>query len=201
MKPIVVLISGKQGSGKTTTINGIVSALSERFMGKFHIRTANFADTIYQIHDFARGQLAMLGVPVDLNKKDGKLLQLLGTEWGRNTLDEDVWVNCLKGRILNISNAISEKDSLTQQLFLVGDCRFKNELSVFSESFKVRLECDREVRKARCSSWRDNDTHQSEIDLDNCEDKFDLLIDSGKYGINHCVELIVAQILKRSTEL
>jgi hypothetical protein len=74
-------------------------------------------------------------------------------------------------------------------LFIVSDCRFRNEFDGFPDAFKVRLECDRDIRKSRCSQWRENDTHISETDLDGYaeEGKFDCVIDTGDLTVQECL--------------
>jgi dephospho-CoA kinase len=159
MKELIILISGKMGSGKTT----LMKELTYQFEDKgYFVYPVIFADTIYKIHDFAINLLKERGIERDL-VKDGKLLQLLGTEWGRQSVSENIWVQCLEGEIESIRKRHPSEDKL---VFLVSDCRFKNEFDGLPTAFKVRLEASKEARKERCSQWRENDTHQSEIDLD-----------------------------------
>lgn len=197
-KSLVVLISGKQGSGKST--------LAELLAHELYIRHSycrghllNFADPLYEIHNYARGLLKQAGVAFDETKKDGKLLQLLGTEWGRQTIGPDTWVRIAQSRVQSILKNEC-RNSPDFQVFIVADCRFQNELFAFPRSLKVRLECGKELRQKRVSMWRDNDGHPSEVDLDESTLHFDLVIDSEKYGPLHAVELVVAQILKRRNE-
>lgn len=179
----VILISAKQGGGKSTLQNALVNAFDNRGIQAYAI---NFADAIYKMHDFCIDYLKQYGIDRKL-VKDGPLLQVLGTEWGRNTIGENIWVDVLKGRIAACPTGFQMKD----QVFIVGDCRFKNELDGFPEAYKVRLNCDREVRKARCSMWRNNETHPSEIDLDDYLTKFDALYDSSKASVGEMVRDIV----------
>lgn len=178
----VVLISGKMGSGKTTLAKSL-KAQWESQPNRYAI-LINFADTIYEIHNFALGKLADAGF--DVPKKDGKLLQLLGTEWGRATYGDDVWVDVCKARI-DRACEISRGHAGGQYLFIVGDCRYPNELKAFPTAITVRLECEREKRKARCDAWRDNETHASEISLDGFEADFDLVFDTGETPVEQVV--------------
>lgn len=168
-----VLISGKQGAGKTSLQNAII--------GYNHnpdtvIVKVNFADPLYQIHDYCINLLKEHGITRDI-VKDGPLLQLIGTEWGRKTIDENIWVNMVKAKIdlitrdpYKIGSILTTQkffdNKVSKLIFLVGDCRFKNELTGIPTALRVRLECDRDLRKQRCSMWRENENHPSEVDLD-----------------------------------
>jgi hypothetical protein len=172
----IIMISGKMGSGKTTLMNKLIAYAHDAGVSCHNVI---FADTIYKIHDYALELLKARGIERDI-AKDGKLLQLLGTEWGRATLGEDVWVRCLMGQIDGLKKAIDVGMKDRKTIFIISDCRFKNEFDGVPDCFKVRLEASKEVRKARCSQWRDNDVHPSEIDLDGYakEGKFDCYVDT-----------------------
>lgn len=189
-KEKVVLLSGQQGSGKTTVQKMLLKYWNESGVkGRTGI-PINFADPLYDMHNFCINYLKGLGIERPL-VKDGTLLQLLGTEWGRNSVGENIWVDCLKGRIRNL--LAKELHVWDHPLFVVGDCRFKNEFDGFPEALRVRLVCDPATRKQRCSQWRDNDTHASEIDLDEyaTSGKFDLYV----YTNQDPAEEVVRRIL------
>lgn len=181
MTPKVIIISGKQGSGKTTLQKQVQSKLYA--LGN-RVELINFADIIYQIHDYAINVLEGVGVKRDL-VKDGVLLQLLGTEWGRKTIQENVWCQIAKNRIENMA-----KNMHNVGYVILGDCRFENEFDFFPDALSIRLECDREIRKTRCSQWRENDTHPSELGLDRYAnlEVFDLTFDTGSVSIEDTVE-------------
>lgn len=172
----ILLISGKQGAGKTSLQNEIANSWQWKLQdpGSRAIEI-NFADIIYSMHDFCIGKLHSY-YPRDI-KKDGPLLQLLGTEWARNTIDKNIWVNVLKARIKELSLHNSHYKNI---LFIIGDCRFENEFDGFPEALKVRLEAAEHVRQQRCSAWRDRTDHPSEIGLDKYsqEGRFDLLFET-----------------------
>lgn len=173
MKSTVILISGKQGSGKTTLQRALQAELYKT-KGNLVMRI-NFADELYKIHDFAVNRLKHFGVIDKKVVKDGKLLQILGTEWARLSINTNVWVDIVKSRIKTIEDL--NKDHNGRCYFIIGDCRFKNEFDAFPDALKIRLIAPKEVRKNRAESWRDNDAHPSEIDLDEYEKagKFDLV--------------------------
>lgn len=192
----IVLISAKQGGGKTTLASSIRKAL---FLGKNSIVCEDliFADGIYDIHNFARSYMTGHGFPPPKEKseKDGDLLQYLGTDWARKTYGENVWCDLIKKKAAKIFYRTSwAKHSVV----IVSDCRFINEFDCFPGSLKIRLECDREIRKARCSQWRDKDSHQSEVDLDNysARGNFDLKFDSGKLSIDEITKKVIKHLIE-----
>lgn len=168
----VVLISGKMGSGKSTLAQGLVSALSAR---GFEVKVFKFANPLYELHDACLEVLRDYGIQRPV--KDGELLQILGTEYGRNCIDKDVWVKCTRHAIG--SWVAMNGDAAERGIAIINDARFRNEFDGFDEAFSIRLEASKEVRKQRVSYWRENDQHASEVDLDGyaAEGRFSLLLD------------------------
>lgn len=163
----IVMISGKQGSGKTTLQTRLrchYEALGQK------VAVVNFADILYEMHEAVLGILNKYWPKRDI-VKDGPLLQVLGTEWGRKTIDENVWVKCLQIKLKSL-------EATGHHLALIGDCRFENEFDGFPEALRVRLECPEDVRWWRCSMWRENTGHASEVGLDRYaeENRFDVYI-------------------------
>jgi hypothetical protein len=166
---IVVLLSGKQGSGKTT----LASSLFDWFEHSGHGKEVNaimhlplkFADTIYRIHDLAWKELEPYGFEKP-QPKDGRLLQLLGTEWGRRTIDENIWVELVRRKIEARAKEFKDIPWARFQIFVVEDCRFRKEIDAFPGALSYWLDCPEEERKLRCEQWRPDTQHASEIDLD-----------------------------------
>jgi hypothetical protein len=181
----ICLLSGKMGSGKTS-LQKALSAYWREKRGACVV--VNFADVLYDMHD------AVLNVlhehwPNRNLAKDGPLLQMLGTDWGRNTIDKDIWVKILQERVRKFSAGT---------LVIVGDCRFVNEIEAFPYALHVRLEASREVRRARCSMWRENDTHASEIGLDDQARAglFDIYLNTETTDVAGCVSLLTVALDK-----
>ncbi|MFS6706496.1 hypothetical protein WHK35_14280, partial [Staphylococcus aureus] len=126
--------------------------------------------------------------------KDGPLLQMLGTDWGRKTINENIWVSIAQKRA---AAALAENP---KTLVIVGDCRFPNEFEAFPEALRVRLECPEDARKQRCSMWRENTAHASETGLDELarDKRFDLYLYTNTSNTTECVTLILAQLDKQS---
>ena len=176
MKTKIILISGKQGVGK--------SSLQEELYNRLPMSTKfRFADPLYQIHEGIQQMMHWIYPEITCAHrkiaKDGPLLQMLGTNWAR-AFDNDIWVKIAQRKV----------GELLRKGFapiIIDDCRFKNEFHAFDDMgvLKIRLHCDKDIRKARCTMWRDNDTHPSEIDLDEyaAEGKFDLHYDTENFDI------------------
>lgn len=180
--PFLILISGKQGSGKSTLANGLQNALMK---AGYTVQCMKFADLIYEMHDAVRRVAMSHGL--SMPKKDGPLLQLLGTEWGREQFGDDVWVDDLYYRIL-------DKDSSGYDYVLVDDCRFQNELELLKSlsGISIRLDLDRDIRKQRCPAWRENDSHPSETQLDDAA--FTARFNVENLNQDQVVEAVVALI-------
>jgi KaiC/GvpD/RAD55 family RecA-like ATPase len=160
-KPIILTISGKQGSGKTTLTKNIVDHFKTGGVGST-VACVKFADIIYEMHDEIGKVAVKYGIP--FAKKESVLLQLLGTEFGRNTKGPDVWVDATINKIKSLW------DQEGYAFFIIDDCRFPNEADMKVDGFKqvlVRLECSEAFRKGRADAWRDNTQHPSETGLDN----------------------------------
>lgn len=192
MKTTTLLISGKQGSGKTTLAREIIKRWET--LPKGRALEIPFAKPLYEMHDFLLGYMANLGFDRDI-VKDGPLLQYLGTDWGRKNFGDNVWVDANKAAI----EIEKKKYDWADLLIVIPDCRFQNELFNNVLAKTVRLECAREIRKARCSAWRENDTHPSEIDLDHFANElelFDLTLNTGELSLDYCVGEVMNLLAK-----
>ena len=83
-------------------------------------------------------------------------------------------------------------------LVIVGDCRFENEFMAFPEALRVRLQCPEDIRRKRCSMWRENVEHPSEIGLDRYanEGKFDIYMNTNEENVDGCVSRLVVALEK-----
>lgn len=185
----VLLLSGKQGSGKSTIAKKVAEELQ---MLGHKVSFYKFADPLYSIASATIAKARDWGLQVP-EGKPGRLLQLLGTDWGRAVLGENVWVECAKAQIKQRVEFYGEEAG--KIYFIIDDCRFLNELQAFPLALKVRLQASEEVRSKRTDGWRPDTGHPSETGLDNYLKRFDLVLknETDEELVNN-VELITARL-------
>lgn len=166
----IFVFSGKQATGKSTYGDYLLN-----YIGKDRCKIFKFAEIIYKLHDVCLPILKEYEiVPKDV-RKEGCLLQVLGSEYGRVHKGKNVWADVCKKEV---DKYLAENSN---NYAIIDDCRFENEFDYFHPvANMIRLTCPLEIRKARCSAWRDNDNHISETGLDAYEKagNFDIIIDT-----------------------
>jgi len=195
----VLLLSGKQGVGKSTTARAVVK--QAKLLGYSHCHQIKFADPLYELQDVVLDHFEILsGLP--RVKKDGLLLQLLGTDWGRTVFGPNIWVDLAHRKIDKLWEQVLSAEKPMKLLVIIDDCRFENEFDAFPEALRVRFNAAEEVRMSRAEAWRENTLHPSEVGLDlyDIEGKFDLYLqtDIKESSPEHCATLITAQLLKKT---
>jgi cytidylate kinase len=163
-----IIICGKQGSGKSRLAANFTKA---RWQSTTVIK---FADPLYAMHNAILPLLESFGLrEAGAMEKDGELLQVLGTEYGRKKYGPDVWSQIAKQRAASLAAS-------NYEYALIDDCRFRSEFDAFPNALRVWLDAPEDVRKARASYWRENVMHPSETDLDLYvkEKRFDVVIDT-----------------------
>lgn len=109
----LLAFTGRMGSGKSTAIK-ILKKIQPR-----PIVVVKFAQPLYDIQEFAYKRIGSVYTRPDNFIKDRKLLQWLGTEWGREIVDKDIWVSIWKEAV--------KKYKDQDVLVVVDDVRFLNE--------------------------------------------------------------------------
>jgi hypothetical protein len=109
-----------------------------------------------------------------INIRMRTLMQTLGTEWGRNTLDQDFWINCWK-----------EKVKSYRSLVVADDVRFPNEALAIKEM-------GGEVWKIVRPGTENNENHSSEGQLDHWDGFSRIIVNGGSIDdLYHKLNLIM----------
>ncbi len=108
----LIALTGKMGVGKSTAIEHFKTLLAS---------TANvkFAQPLYDIQEFVYERISGAYQRPEAFVKDRKLLQWIGTEWGRDTISNSLWIDLWKH---NVNFVKAYKKMVT-----CDDCRFDNE--------------------------------------------------------------------------
>lgn len=109
-------LNGNMGVGKSEAIK----TLSE--VAGREVVLVKFAQPLYDMQEFIYGRVSSVFTRPDTFIKDRKLLQWLGTDWGRETISKNVWVDIWKAEV--------NKNLAAGKLVVCDDVRFDNEAEV-----------------------------------------------------------------------
>jgi hypothetical protein len=107
------------------------------------------------------------------------LLQLLGTECGRNIIHPNIWINALfseyvKKENIKINSSVDEIPvKFNYPKWIITDCRFPNELQAVKDRGGITIRVNRKWKRDPIIN---TNNHPSETALDNAE--FDYVIDN-----------------------
>lgn len=109
---MIIGFNGKMGVGKSTALE----ILKELYP---NVTLVKFAGPLYEMQEFIYNRISSAYKRPDNFIKDRKLLQWLGTEFGRNTISETLWVDIWK----------SDAQALSRdgRIVVCDDVRFDNE--------------------------------------------------------------------------
>lgn len=106
-KPKIINISGRARHGKDTFGSYLMNYLYKKYDKK--VQKLAYAD---KLKEFAKEK----GWNGEKDNNGRVLLQFIGTEWGREQIDKDIWIKKLEDRI--------QQDT---DIVVITDCRFLNE--------------------------------------------------------------------------
>ncbi len=139
----IIAIHGKKASGKSTLAQMLCNSLGDDVT-----RILPFAD---KVKEFAKA----MGWNGKKDNKGRQCLKLLGTEVGRDCIDEKIWINFWIERYQSL-RSISPLEYI-----IVDDLRFQNEADSMKD-FGAIL-----IKIIRPSLYTVHDEHRSEQGLDN----------------------------------
>lgn len=110
---MIIGLTGGMGVGKST----IVEILEE----KHNVALVKFAAPLYDMQEFVYRRIANVYKKPQGFAKDRKLLQWLGTEWGRGSISDTLWVDLWKSEV-DLQGKVKYTDFI-----ISDDTRFDNE--------------------------------------------------------------------------
>jgi len=145
MRQIIIAFTGKKYSGKDTAGKGLLRTpgwTHESFAAPIRAAAcALMGITLVELQRIKEIPQEILG-----GKRLRDFMQLMGTEFGREMIDYDMWLNALKYRISDAKKVV------------ITDLRFPNEAKCVHDLGGIIVEVQRPGQKSY-------DTHASEQDL------------------------------------
>jgi len=89
----IIGFSGLMGVGKSTAIASV------RALHTAPTKQFKFAQPLYDIQEYIYDRIAQVYKPGKDFVKDRTLLQWVGTEWGRGTISESLWIDLWKAEV------------------------------------------------------------------------------------------------------
>lgn len=177
MNNIILGIAGRKRSGKSTA--GTLAA------DTFNFIQINFADPIRaaacSLFDYTPEQLETHKHDVHplIGISPRKFMQMMGTEFGRNMIDQDLWLKSVKNKIMN----------RRQYDIAICDVRYPNEADfVHRMGGKV-------LHITRPDMQDSAETHSSETEVDSLPADFRLTNDADLYTFKDRVKALIGRLL------
>ena len=198
---MIIALSGKFRSGKDT----VAQMISLKLISKNIVtRRVAFADSLKEIVEIITGEKRSIvngkyfSYPVyDFTEKQknnfldgwgltlGTMLQKLGTDVLRDGFNKQIWINCVINKI---------KDLPPEEIVIITDVRFKNELEMLKRKGCVCIRIEGDPIKAAEESTR-NKQHQSETDLDDMVFDYHIVNDGSLEDLDKKINIIVDKFL------
>jgi hypothetical protein len=145
---MIIAFTGGYGSGKSTAIEILRKHIDA------DIRLVKFAAPLYDMQEYVYGRIeSVYRRPKDF-VKDRKLLQWLGTEFGRS-IDPGLWVNIWKAQ--------AQVNLAVGNMVVCDDCRFDNEAEAVKALGGVIVQLRRKNNSAHAEGGTGIQNHASEV--------------------------------------
>lgn len=149
----IIGLTGKMGVGKTTIVEIMRQVLNDE------VNVVKFAQPLYDIQEFIYERISSVHERPKGFVKDRKLLQFLGTDWARQNINTNLWVDLWKIEVLNIERDF-DQENLDDYVIVVDDVRFDNEAQAIKSmgGLIIKVESDKIEERIEV----ENTSHSSE---------------------------------------
>lgn len=150
----IIAFTGPMGSGKSTA----VQYLKDSNLGK-RIELVKFADPLYDIQEFIYRRVSPVLKRQEDFVKDRKLLQWLGTEWGRS-IYENIWVDLWRHEVSFMV------ENYPEVVVVCDDVRFDNEAETVKKLGGYIIKLVTNKNEERITTNNGIAKHPSELGID-----------------------------------
>lgn len=148
---MIIAFNGEMGVGKTTAIG-----VARNFFS-YNTHLVKFAGPLYEMQEYIYERISSVHTRPSTFTKDRKLLQWLGTDWGRATVGPNIWVDLWKASMEDVTKA--------GLIGLCDDCRFDNEAEAVRASGGVVIKIVSDKNKERIDTTSGISAHASEAGI------------------------------------
>lgn len=145
----IIGLAGGMGVGKSTAVSVIKK--------EFNAELIKFAQPLYDIQEYVYQRIFSVYARKETFVKDRKLLQWIGTEWGRDTISQTLWVDIWKAAALR-----TLEDGY---IVVCDDVRFDNEAETIRAMGGKIIEITSKYADARIDTDAGISKHASESGL------------------------------------
>jgi energy-coupling factor transporter ATP-binding protein EcfA2 len=151
---MIIAFSGTMGSGKSTAVEAL------KFLTKdtHKVHLVKFAQPLYDMQEMIYRRIASVHTRPEDFVKDRKLLQWLGSDWGRDTIQKDLWVSLWK--------AEAAAKAAEGYLVVCDDLRFDNEAQAVQDLGGVMVKINAKSIQDRSVVTNGIANHSSEQGVD-----------------------------------
>ncbi len=174
--PRVIAFTGKAGAGKSTAANWILRnhpkamkmSFAQPLKKMFYelIRQSIPKAWPHTPIEYIDGALKEEPIPFLSNRTGRELMQSLGTEWGRNTVQPDFWVNIAQGKLERLLGDRRVASDTPQILAVYDDVRFQNEADMIRSYGGLIVNVQRPLTKTTSDTTTNHASEQQQIEHD-----------------------------------
>lgn len=139
--PSLIAFIGYAGSGKTTALNWVVRNHTKALRLSFAAPLKAMVYTLLKevapkgwpvpLADYTRNaEMKEQPIPFMGGITARRLMQTLGTEWGRNAVHPDFWVSLAAMKVERVLGSSFRSHDTTSVLLVCDDARFENEVAM-----------------------------------------------------------------------